>query len=98
MRCDAELLRGVRNQGACLKLYQFRLRKFTWTENRDLGNRPPHHGDLITGVESWACLAVFVDLVRQHRSVDNAKAEVKEEVRNTREQADGRHALLLGLF
>jgi hypothetical protein len=68
------------------------------TEDGDLGQRTANHGDLVAGVEPWAGLAVLVDLVRQGGAVDDAEAEVEEEVGDAGEEADGGDFLLFCFF
>src|SRR5260370_42506826 len=85
-------------QRARLQLHQLGLRDPIRSKNSDLGQRTPHHRHLIAGVQARAGLAVLVDLVRQRSAVADAEAVAEKEVGNTGEEADGRDALLVGLF
>src|SRR5258708_34328510 len=86
-----------RRQRARLQLHQLRLREPARPEDSDLRQRSTHHRDLVTRVQTWARLAVLVDLVRQSSTVNDSEAEVKEEVGNSGEQAYRSDALLLRL-
>ncbi len=80
------------------KLDQLGLRDAAGAEDGDLWQRAAHHGDLVAGVEARAGLAVLVDLVGQGGAVDDAEAEVEEEVGDAGEEADGGDGLLFGFF
>jgi hypothetical protein len=67
-------------------------------EDGDPGDRAADHGDLVAGVEARAGLAVFVDLVWEGCAVDDAKAEVEEEVGDAGEETDRGDLLLFGFF
>jgi hypothetical protein len=67
-------------------------------ENGDLRQRAAHHRYFVTGIEARAGLAVFIDLVGERGAVDDAEAEVEEEVGNAGEEADGCDFLFFGLF
>ena len=84
--------------GAGLEFDQFGLGDAAGAEDGDLGQRAADHGDFVAGVEARAGLAVLVDLVGQGGAVDDAEAEVEEEVGDAGEEADGGDVLLFGFF
>lgn len=74
---------------------EFRFGKFGGSEYGDAGEGAADHRDLVAGVETGAGLAVFVDLVGQGGALDDAEAEVEEEVGDAGEEADTGYGLLL---
>src|SRR5947209_3584967 len=83
---------------AFLQLHEFLLGNPRGPQNGYSRQRPANHRHFVASVEPRAGLAILVDLVRQRGAIGNPKAEVEEEVRNTRKQAHGYDALLLRLL
>jgi hypothetical protein len=81
-----------------LELHQLWLGDEAGPEDSDPGQRAAHHGNLVTGIEAGAGLAVFVDLVGQGGAVDYAEAEVEEEVGDAGEETDGSDFLFFCFF
>jgi len=61
-----------------------------------LGKGPADHGYFVAGVETWAGLAVLVDLVGHGVAVGDAEAEVIEEVGDAGEEADAHDGVVGG--
>src|SRR6185312_9472357 len=71
-----------------LQLHQLRLGDALRPQHGNLRHRPAYHGNFIAGVKARAGLAVLVNLVRHRRAIGDLEAEVQEEVRDAREEAD----------
>jgi hypothetical protein len=81
---------------ASLEFDQFGLGDAGGAEDGDARQGTADHGDFVAGVEAGAGLAVLVDLVGQCGAVDDAEAEVEEEVGDAGEEADGGDLLFFG--
>jgi hypothetical protein len=94
--CHSRLTRRV--DGAGLQPDQLRFGNAARAEDGDFGQGAADHGDFVAGVEARAGLAVLVDLVGQGSAIDDAEAEVEEEVGDAGEEADGGDFLFFGFF